>query len=86
MQAQRLSADSLSSKLNGLASDSQWAAKEGVSDLSLAQKMEAKVKLLKSDTRKVRIPKPHHPLQFSSIRLMAQSPHIASDLGHSVRP
>ncbi len=55
-QADRLSMDVLSSKVNGLASDSQWAAKEGVSDLSLAQKMEAKVKLLKSDTSKVRLP------------------------------
>jgi hypothetical protein len=42
----------LSSQTSGLSSDSQWAAKEGVADISLAQKMKAKVALLKKEARK----------------------------------
>ena len=52
-QTEHTTIDALSSKANGLSTNSQWAAKQGVADLALAQKMEAKVKSLKHDTRKV---------------------------------
>jgi len=53
LKAEHSAIDVLSSKTNGLASDSQWAAKEGVADIALAQKMKAKVALLSKETRKI---------------------------------
>jgi hypothetical protein len=52
-QADHSSIDALSSKANGLSSDSQWAAKQGVADLALAKKLQEKEKLLSRDSRKV---------------------------------
>lgn len=52
-QTEHATIDALSSKADGLATNSQWAAKQGVADLALAQKMEAKVKVLRQDARKV---------------------------------
>ncbi len=53
-QTEHSTIDALSSKADGLATNSQWAAKQGVADLALAQKMEVKVKALRKDARKVR--------------------------------
>jgi len=53
LKTERSAIDVLSSKENGLSSDSQWAAKEGVTDIALAQKMKAKLALLKKETRKI---------------------------------
>jgi len=53
MKTEHATIDALSSKANGLSTNSQWAAKQGVADLALAQKMEAKVKSLRQDTRKI---------------------------------
>ena len=88
-QTEHATIDALSSKADGLATNSQWAAKQGVADLALAQKMEVKVKALRKDARKVRtcnktlLPPTSPPLRVFLTNL-CQISDALSDLDDSV--